>query len=334
MSVLAKRPAAVVLSSSWRAGRSELAFVTRAVAGAVSRSAAVTVVTPMPAGTTEADGAFDLVGIGVGTGGHWPRPSDAHWIDRPDPGAIWVVDEPSEDARALLDTFGDALAAFSIAPVPTDAGSSLRQLPLTPGPRLEASDMLGMHVPVNPLAGTSRHTGLGFTGYVLVLTDRPQVPSVRPPTAAVAWLTARFHDKYVVVVEGGTAAAWKGRALRGVVGVDTRTDLWRLLAHAGVAVDLAPGAIIGRECIECLLLGTPIVVPEHSAAAAHAKQGGGMTYSTVSGLLDAVELLSDEGVGSRIGARGRRYADEHYGNVGRFVGQVSRVLGVGHGDRP
>ena len=333
MSVLTKRPAAVVLSSSWPARHSEISFVTRALAGAVSRHAAVTVVTPMKAGATQPDGAFDLVGIGVRPGTHWPRPSDVQWIDRPDPGSIWVLDQPSEDACALLQAFGDSVAAFSIAPVPHEARSSLRQLALTPGPLMGPSDMLGMHVPINPLAGTSRHTGLGFTGYVLVLTDRPHAPAVQPPTPAVAWLTSRFHDKYIVVVEGGNAVVWKGRALRGVVGVDTRTDLWRLLAHASVAVDLAPGSIIGRECIECLLLGIPIVVPERSAPAAHVRQGGGITYSTMSGLLEAVELLSDEGVGARVGARGRQYAEEHYADVGRFVERVARVLGL-HDERP
>ena len=42
---MTSRPAALVLSSSWRADNTELSFVTRAVAGAVSRSADVTVVT-------------------------------------------------------------------------------------------------------------------------------------------------------------------------------------------------------------------------------------------------------------------------------------------------
>ncbi len=189
--------------------------------------------------------------------------------------------------------------------------------------------MVGMHVAVNPLAATHRHAGLGFTGYVLVLSDRAKRPPAQPPTPAVAWLTSRFHDRYIVVVEAGAAAAWRGRALRGVVGVETRTDLWRLLAHACVVVDLAPGTIIGRECIESLLLGTPIVVPEESAAAAHAESGGGMTYTTVSDMLDAVELLCHERTRSPVAARGREYAEKYYANPVRFVDRVQRALGMG-----
>ena len=329
MTVVAAGAAVVILSSSWRTRESELSFVTRAIAGALSRCATVTVVTPMEAGTIEHDGAFDLVGIGVRRGARWPELTAARWSPRPDPGSTWILDEPGDDARALLGAFGNVSAAFSIAPIPPTAASSLRQLPLVAGPTT-TSDVIGLHVPVNPLAGAHRHTGLGFTGYVLVLTDRPDDPPVQPPTPAVAWLTSRLHDRHVVVVEGGTAAAWKGRALRGVVGVDTRTDLRRLLAHASLTVDLAPGNVIGRERIESLILGTPIVVPKGSTAAAHADAGGGLTYSGVSELLAAVELLADDGTASDMADRGRRYAEEHYGDAARFVDRLSTGLGIGH----
>jgi hypothetical protein len=197
---------------------------------------------------------------------------------------------------------------------------------LTPAAATEGSEPVGLHVPINPLAIRSRHTGFGFTGYVLVLTDRSGDLAAQPPTAAVAWLTARFYGSYVVVVEAGKAAAWKGRALRGVVGVDTRTDLWRLMAHAAVTVDLAPGAIVARECIESLRFGIPIVVPHLSAAATHAQAGGGRTFASDAELFDAVEHLSDERTGSEVGAVGRGYADGLYGDAEAFVRRIDRML--------
>ena len=60
-------------------------------------------------------------------------------------------------------------------------------------------------------------------------------------------MSAAFHDAYVIVVENAVAAAWKGRVLRGTTSVDTRMDLWRLIAHANVCVDLDPGPQIARE---------------------------------------------------------------------------------------
>ena len=74
MSPARTKPTAVVLSSSWRRPESELSFVTRAVAAALSRHADVTVVAPMPAGTREADGAFDVIGIGEVRGRDGPTP--------------------------------------------------------------------------------------------------------------------------------------------------------------------------------------------------------------------------------------------------------------------
>ena len=149
-----------------------------------------------------------------------------------------------------------------------------------------------MHVPVNPLAELHRHHGFGFTGYQLVLSDRPGTPDDPPP--AVAWLSAAFPAAEIVLIDDAVASAWKGRALRGTVHVDTRMDLWRLLAHAAVCIDLAPGASIARECIEALRFGTPIIVPDDSGPAAlHAQAGGGATFGDPGELIDAVATLQD-----------------------------------------
>jgi hypothetical protein len=132
----------------------------------------------------------------------------------------------------------------------------------------------------------------------------------------------------VVVVEDATAAVWRGRALRGIVSVYTRTDLWRLMAHARATIDLAPGRIVARECIESLRFGTPIIVPTQSAARPHADAGGGMTYTGFSDLLACVTELSDDTVRDTMSTQGRRYADTQYGDQKAFVERVSRVLGA------
>jgi hypothetical protein len=132
----------------------------------------------------------------------------------------------------------------------------------------------------------------------------------------------------VVVVEDACAAVWRARVLRGKVSVYTRTDLWRLLAHARVTIDLAPGPIIARECIESLRFGTPIVVPAESAARAHADAGGGLAYAGYSELLACVAHLSDDRARATMSARGRAYADARYGDQAAFVTSVTRVLGA------
>lgn len=309
------------MSSSWLRPPSELAFVTRALAGAASREGAVQLITPAPAKSTVADGCFDLFGIGTAQGG-WPTPAEAQWPSfgqRP----TWIVDELDAGARALLEAAANGRRILSVTPPPGGADARVRQLQLV---RSEHHEGLGLHVPINPLAAGHRHMGLGFTGYVLVLTNRSASPPAEPPTPAVAWLTSRFYDQHVVVVEGGTAAAWKGRALRGVVPVDTRTDLWRLLAHAQLTVDLEPGDVIARECVESLRFGTPIVVPADSIAAAHARAGGGIAFADVRDMLDGVATLQDQSKRQSFSRDGARYADAFYGDPSAFVRRLSGAL--------
>ncbi|MGO8859304.1 MAG: hypothetical protein ACLQRH_00835 [Acidimicrobiales bacterium] len=319
----------LILSRHWKSPESELSFVARSVAGAASRTSQVCVVIPVPAGRPEPDGAFDLLGAGAGDDGSWPVPAAATWPEGLPQGTTIVVDEPGDDALALLAHFAPGRPAHAIA----GAGAAGYGHPITPlrftaSPEGGRSEPIRLHVPINPLAATHRHNGLGFTGYLLVLSDRTGPPGVSPPTPMAAWLTARFPDMHVVVVEDAVAAVWRGRALRGVVSVYTRTDLWRLVAHALVTIDLAPGPIVARECVESLRFGTPILVPVGSAAQPHADAGAGMSFSDYSELLACVTKLSDGGVRDSLSERGRLYADAGYGDPEAFVRTVARALGL------
>ncbi len=293
-----------VLSRSWSDPGDEEAFIARQLAGALSRRSQVWVAVPGLPGTAAADGAFDAVGIGSSNGG-WPSADTAVWPGNLDPRAV-VIDQGDGAARAVVERHAPGAAVLDAADVATRTG---------------------VHVAVNPLAAVRRHNALGFTSYVLVLSDRvgPQDPGGRP-TPAAAWLTARFARRHVVVVENATASVWLARSLRGVVGVDTRTDLWRLVAHAGVVVDLAPGPVVARECVEALRFGTPIVVPAGTAAADLAAAGGGLWFTDVAELLGCVAACGDPAVGDALGAQGRRVADERYGDAQRVVAQVGAVL--------
>jgi len=238
-----------------------------------------------------------------------------------------VVDEVDPSVRALIEGHVAEPIFFTVDPG-RHPYSTPSEIPLNfvdPEADLNA-DFIGMHVPVNPIAEAHRHNGLGFTDYLLVLSDRTSAGTINPPTPLVAWLSARFPKADVVVVEDASAAVWKGRALRGVVTVDSRTDLWRLLAHAQMVIDLAPGPVIARECIESLRFGVPIVVPVGSTAAVHAGAGGGFTFPGIPGLFACVEQLMDAKVRSDIASTGRRYANTTYGDPHRFVERVARVM--------
>jgi hypothetical protein len=307
---------AVVVGCHWRERQSELAFVTRSIAGAASRVGPLSVLVPGPAGDAEPDGAFDLLGIG--------RSGDLRW-----PGVVTgdvvVIDELTEEVTALLSEVGPRTVFFLSAGPGAPDTPSWRRLHLVHPDESDALPWVDVHVPVNPLAREHRHHGFGFTDYQLILSDHSGTQE--GPPSAVAWLSAAFPAAEIVLLKDGIASAWKGRALRGKVSVDTRMDLWRLVAHAAVCVDLAPGAQIARECIEALRFGTPIIVPQNSGPAeTHARAGGGSTFGDPGELIAAVGDLQIERNRSAASEAGRRYADARYGDAGGVVERLRTLL--------
>ncbi len=291
----------VVVSSSWWAPDDEAAFVTRAVAGALSRHAPVEVVCPAGDADVAPDGLFDVR------------------RDFPGPPPPLVVLGPDD---------GDSTPAYPSAPsvVIGDGEAGARRWSTGP-PRPGQPDAIGLHVPVNPLAAARPHNGLGFTDYLLVLTDRgASDPVPDTPADAVAWLAAAFPRQHVVAVEAGSVTVWRCRTLRGVVSVDTRTDLWRLMAHARATVDLAPGPFVARECVESLRFGTPVVVPAGTAASRLAHAGGGLSFASVDGLFAAVEEVSDAARRAALSEAGKAAADAAYGDTDAFVARVGRAM--------
>jgi len=260
----------------------------------------------------EADGLFDLRGVGV--------PGSLRWPDGLPTDTTIIVDELTADVASLLTETSDA-PVFYLSDSHGPSAAGWQSLRLVGG-----EEPVGVHVPVTRLAAQHRHHGFGFTNYVLVLSDRTGDQSLAPPPAA-AWVSAAFPEADVVVVEDAVAWAWKARALRGKVPVDTRMDLWRLLAHANVCIDLAPGPTIARECIEALRFGTPIIVPDWAGAASvHAQESGGSIFGDPDDLLTAMGRMRDEAHRSKVSEAGRRYAEDRFGDPAALVARVRALL--------
>ncbi|HWD23919.1 MAG TPA: hypothetical protein VG368_00500 [Acidimicrobiales bacterium] len=109
----------------------------------------------------------------------------------------------------------------------------------------------------------------------------------------------------------------------------TRVNLWRLMANGLMTVDLRPPDILGREAIESMMLGTPVVVPDGSAAMEHAAAGnGGLWYRNLGEALDAARALRDDSLRAAFGNQGATYAKAHHGDTGAFVSRLGGLLGL------
>jgi hypothetical protein len=312
----------LVLSRHWHDTNSEISFVIRSLAGAASRLGRITVCTPGAPGPASPDGGFDIIAIGTGITAPWPAPEVVAWPVAAEPFSVIIVDESDDSCRAMLRHHCANPGIYVADPSEHTGGAH----DLTDGPApVRIPPAVGIHVPVSPLARLHRHTGLGFTGYLLVLSDRVGQDDADTPPPMAAWLTARYFDAYVVVIEDAWASVWKGRSLRGRISVETRTDLQRLIAHARILIDLAPGTVVARECIESLRLGTPILVPEGSAAEVHARIGGMSFADMPDCLAQAKQLMADDVLRS-VRAAGQAYADSTFGQSEHAISSLGEFL--------
>jgi hypothetical protein len=101
------------------------------------------------------------------------------------------------------------------------------------------------------------------------------------------------------------------------------------MAWARVTVDLRPGRLFARRCVDSLLYGTPIVVPADSRAREHAQRGrGGLWFENPAELAWCVESLLEPPTHDTISAQGLSYAEEEYGSTDRFVERVAEACGL------
>ncbi len=325
-------PRIAVLSRSWaEAQRSESAEAVRSIAGALSRLAPVDVFVPGE-GATFGDGAFDVTPIG---GAHAPR---ARY------GAV-VVEAGRRGDGELARSAGSLAAGAPVLAVggarftvdgvldvgPGDAGTGSWTVTGGGGGGGPAPAVhhVGLYARVHPDALSRRHYGLReIPDYLLVLGDRPGMPATPTPSDRTRWLLARFARQHVVVLEGGVARAWRSRSCVAQFDVHTRMDLWILMARARGVVDLLPGDVYARECVEALRFGVPIVVPGGSAADGLASAAGGMRFTSTAELLSCAEALGDPATRAALASSGREAADRWYGDPHAFVTRLAGPLGL------
>lgn len=169
---------------------------------------------------------------------------------------------------------------------------------------------------------------LGEREYILVLTGSREQSS-EPSASLARLLRARFARRNVAVSASDSFTV----SLNGIADkpepVERGSDLVRLIAWARVTVDLRPGRLFARRCLESLLYSTPIVVPSQCSAREHAEAGGGLWFEGPSDLSYCVETLLDPEVSETLGEQGRAYAERNYGSTEAFIENVVSASGLG-----
>jgi len=187
---------------------------------------------------------------------------------------------------------------------------------------------LGLGVGVNRSAAANRLFGVRFFGaYVLIIRSFPPGGARWERSVTHDVLRSTLGDISVAEIDGDTWRIGDKENTLELPVSPSRVNLWRLMAHAIATVDLRPPGPVGRETIESLLLGTPVVVPEGSAAHEHAADaGGGLWYRNDGELIDSVRALSDRRLRDRLAVQGKLWADRNHGDMDDFVERVHDLV--------
>jgi hypothetical protein len=280
----------------------------------------------------------------------WVRAADVLSALRPDAvviagheqvGALAAVDEAVPDVPLTLLALGvdpDSLAFPHFDPLFDRAASVLA---VSEGERAEIVEhhggadkvhVVGAPMAANPSALSEPSPWVGTTEYVIVLTDADsnadeevvelsRLIRLRFPEHPVG---ISYTDVFVVWHEGRWVPGWP---------VERASDLARLMGFARAVVDLHPGPLFARRCVDSLLYGVPIIVPAESRARQHAELGGGgLWFSTPGELTWCIDALLRPEVREPFSHQGRAYAEERYGSTDRFVDRVVAAVGIA-GDR-
>jgi hypothetical protein len=290
-------------------------------------------------------GFDDFVAV---TTSRWERVRESNAFDRPD--LVVVADFTQSGATRMARTrWPDVpivviplLVAGTISILPRFAGvfdGVSLALAFTEDERDEiaqVTDVPVQTVPLpmaaNPSVTRSPHEQLGEREYVAVVTEAP-LDSETWRAQEAKLLVARFpHLTFAVCAPDRLTVFEQGRSWsadppgRG-------SDLSRVLAWATFAVDLCPGRLVARRCLESLLYGTPILVPAQTRAEGHARRGRcGLWFEGVGELLVTASALSERTRQAIFAEQGTHYLQDRCLSTDEVVNRIlswMRPLAVG-----
>ena len=249
-------------------------------------------------------------------------------------GVVAMLDRACPAAPVIAVPFGmdpGAMALSAFAPLFERAEtavvfteSEMRTVKDVPGNAV--AHKVGLPMSANRSLLREPNASLRDRQYVLVLSgEREDSPELSGSLARL--LRARFARKGIAVAATDSFTVSLNGITERPEPVERGSDLVRLIAWARATVDLSPGPLFARRCLESLLYATPIVVPAHSRAREHAERGGGLWFEGPTDLAHCVEAMFDPAVSDSLGRRGRLYAERLYGSTDAFIDKVMSATG-------
>jgi len=259
-------------------------------------------------------------------------------------GALSALDRHDPEVPVVLLAIGvraDSIASSHFEPLFDRASQILavteseRNLVVESRGRPDAVHRIGAPLTANPSALSEPNPWVGDTDYILVLTGSRADNLGELDSELSRLVRLRFPDRPVGISHTDAFCAWHEGRVNSGWPIQRSSDLARLLAFARVTVDLRPGRLFARRCVESLLYGTPIVVPQDSRAQEHAKRGrGGLWFESPAELTWCIESVLESPTHDAFSVQGRSYAEEEYGSTDAFIHRVTQACGLAPAEFP
>lgn len=180
----------------------------------------------------------------------------------------------------------------------------------------------------NPHARAEELAGIGKIGpYTLLVRSFPEGGPRKTATVGAEVLRSVLDGFPVAEVDGDKWWLTAKKAIGPLRVGKNRVNFARLVAHAQAMVDVRPQGPVGRLAIEAMHYGVPIVVPDGSAAKAHAEAAnGGLWYRDEGELFDETRAIIKTPLGGRLADQAQAYAQRKHGDIDTFVERVAALV--------
>jgi glycosyltransferase involved in cell wall biosynthesis len=180
---------------------------------------------------------------------------------------------------------------------------------------------------VSHLAKDTVPIGFNDERFLVIASDRG--PTFSSGLVNLGALIAAYfsHRVQLLIVGRGWESATSSKWMRFDSPL-SRSDLWRWMTRALAVIDPQPKRILGREVLEAMMYGVPVLVrSDGGATREHAELGnGGLWFRNDSELCACIEALLSGSVRDQLGVQGKEYAQNVYGDPDRFIRRVTEAV--------
>jgi hypothetical protein len=187
--------------------------------------------------------------------------------------------------------------------------------------RSDKIENIGFLIGVNALARTTQPYDWAEGDWVVVMGNWFE-SSPEPLTEWAEDLQKR-HGLSLRIVGVGAE-----RHQLGVVRSVSRLDMWRWVTRARALFDPTPDRLLGRDVLEAMLFGTPVLVPDWGGATReHAELAdGGLWYRSKEEFLAVAGALRDRDLWEALSAQSQAYAEQNFADPDRFIKRIAELV--------